>query len=195
MASYTHIKNFGNIMVDLETLSTHTNASIIEIAAVEFNKNTGEIGDVFHECISVSDWPANERHIDGKTILWWMEQDNSLLSKFKNHNSKLHTVLQKFRVFYNQHSLQDDESTILWGNGSTMDITILQSAYEHFKEPTPWSYWAVNDVRTIVNLNPQIKENCIFEGDKHNPIDDCKHQIKYLVGTLKSITNEKKIDC
>ena len=49
MASYTHIKNFGNIMVDLETLSTHTNASIIEIAAVEFNKETGEIDKIEYE--------------------------------------------------------------------------------------------------------------------------------------------------
>ena len=56
MASYTHIKKFGNIMVDLETLSTHTNASIIEIAAVEFNKETGEIGHIFHQSIDASEW-------------------------------------------------------------------------------------------------------------------------------------------
>lgn len=182
-----HIKNFGNIMVDLETLSTYTNASIIEIAAVEFNKDTGEIGDIFHECIDCKDWTENERHTEGRTILWWMEQDKSLINKFKEKNPRLHTVLQRFRDFYNKHTLQGDDATILWGNGSTMDITILQSSYEHFKEPIPWQYWAVNDVRTIVNLNPNIKEECVFEGDKHNPIDDCKHQIKYLVKTLNSI--------
>ena len=55
MASYTHIKKFGNIMVDLETLSTHTNASIIEIAAVEFNKETGEIGHIFQQSIDASE--------------------------------------------------------------------------------------------------------------------------------------------
>ena len=37
------------------------------------------------------------------------------------------------------------------------------------------------------NLNPEIKKNCTFEGDKHDPVDDCRHQIKYLVETLKSI--------
>lgn len=163
MESYTHIKKFGNIMVDLETLSTHTNASIIEIAAVEFNKENGEIGDIFHQCIDVSDWTENKRHIEGSTLLWWMEQDKVLLNKYKNHNSKLHTVLQRFREFYNEHTLNgNNEETVLWGNGSTMDITILQSAYEHFKEPTPWKYWAVNDVRTIVNLNPEIKKKMYF---------------------------------
>ena len=188
MASYTHIKKFGNIMVDLETLSTHTNASIIEIAAVEFNKETGEIGHIFQQSIDASEWGENNRHIEGSTLLRRMEQNKVLLNKYKNHNSKLHTVLQRFRQFYNEHTLNgNNEETVLWGNGSTMDITILQSAYEHFKEPTPWKYWAVNDVRTIVNLNPEIKKNCTFEGDKHDPVDDCRHQIKYLVETLKSI--------
>lgn len=188
MASYTHIKNFGNIMVDLETLSTYTNAAIIEIAAIEFNKETGEIGDIFHQCVDVNDWAENNRHIEGRTLLWWMEQDKELLSKYKERNGKLHTVLQRFRKFYQEHSLNsNNEETVLWGNGSTMDITILQSAYEYFKEPTPWKYWAVNDVRTIVNLNPEIKKNCTFEGNKHNPIDDCKHQIKYLVEIFKNI--------
>ena len=188
MASYTHIKNFGNIMVDLETLSTHTNASIIEIAAVEFNKETGEIGDIFQQQIDTSEWGENGRHVDGRTLLWWMEQNKSLLTKYKEHNGKLHTALQRFRQFYLEHSINsNDEDTILWGNSSTMDITILQSAYEHFKEPTPWKYWAVNDVRTIVNLNPSFKENCPFDGNKHDPVDDCRHQIKYLVETLNSI--------
>ena len=95
MESYTHIKKFGNIMVDLETLSTHTNASIIEIAAVEFNKETGEIGDIFHQCVDVSDWGENKRHIEGRTLLWWMEQDKSLLSKYKEHNNKLRKLFQE----------------------------------------------------------------------------------------------------
>ena len=80
-----------------------------------------------------------------------------------------------------------DKKIKVWGNGSTMDITILQSAYEYFNMSIPWQYWAVNDVRTIVDLNPEIKKNCTFEGVKHNPIDDCKHQIKYLTETIKNI--------
>ena len=39
--------HYGNIMIDLETLSTRTNASIISIAAVEFGLN----GDTGREMI------------------------------------------------------------------------------------------------------------------------------------------------
>ena len=40
----TRFERFGSVMIDLETLSTHNNAAIIEIGAVEFNKYTGEVG-------------------------------------------------------------------------------------------------------------------------------------------------------
>ena len=51
----------------------------------------------------------------------------------------------------------------------------------------PWKFWAVNDVRTIVDINPDIKKNCKFDGTPHCAVDDCKHEIKYLVETLKTI--------
>ena len=58
-------RKFGHVMIDLETLSTHTNAAIIEIGAVEFNKETGEIGDKLDIIINVSDWTNNGRHVSG----------------------------------------------------------------------------------------------------------------------------------
>lgn len=188
-ARIEHVKKYGHIMIDLETLSTKTNASIIEIAAVEFNKETSEIGDTFCVEILPDDWVKNNRDINGNTLLWWMQQDKTLLSKFTEKTTvPLSIALEKLNEFYIAHNIPyEEKQTIVWGNGSTMDITILQSAYEYFNKPIPWKYWAVNDVRTIVELNPEIKKNCSFEGEKHNPIDDCKHQIKYLVETLNSL--------
>ena len=52
----TRFEKYGNVMIDLETLSTHTNAAIIEIGAVEFNKLTGEVGEKFNVIIEPSDW-------------------------------------------------------------------------------------------------------------------------------------------
>lgn len=56
----------------------------------------------------------------------------------------------------------------------------------------PWKYWAVNDVRTIVDLKPDVKKNYKFEGTKHSSVDDCKHQIGYLSETLRTVLNVKE---
>ena len=207
------IKNFlhyGNIMIDLETLSTRTNASVISIAAVEFGLN-GDTGRKMILKIKPSEWGKYDRHIDGNTIAWWMGQDADAVKNLFAKDGEDFTLLDALSHLFDfvkecdmpipitqeqemtasfmssfRYSDVKDKKIKVWGNGSTMDITILQSAYEYFNMPIPWQYWAVNDVRTIVDLNPEIKKNCTFEGVKHNPIDDCKHQIKYLTETIKT---------
>ena len=190
----TRFEKYGNVMIDLETLSTHTNAAIIEIGAVEFNKQTGEIGEKFNVLINVSDWTKNGRHVDGETIQWWFNQSNEARKRFTEKQEtvtyvNLDTALSMLRYFIMDcDSVDNDKNVVVWGNGSTMDITILQSAYEHFNMQLPWKYWAVNDVRTIVDLNPNVKPKTKFNsGVQHSAIGDCLHQIKYLTNTLKTI--------
>ena len=180
---------FKDIMIDIETLSTEQNAAIISIAAVQFNKYTGEIGNEFISYINPSHWTENNRHANGNTIVWWLSQDQQLIDGMinacKDSNNNLYDSLKDLSVFIkNTNSV---EEPIVWGNGSVMDISILENAYKSLKLEVPWSYWAVNDVRTIVELNPSIKENCTFEGEKHNPLNDCLHQIKYLSETIQSL--------
>lgn len=208
---------YGNIMIDLETLSTRTNATITKIAAVEFNKWTGETGDELLLYIDENEWGKHNRHIDGETIVWWLSQSEDAVKSLLSTDVKLtlNAALQELSTFIRGHDnimdeipqfdldenhilLPEDDKkrrVVVWGNGATMDISILQSAYEHFDYIVPWQYWAVNDVRTIVDLKPSVKKDTQFEGVKHNPIDDCKHQIKYLCNTLKElkINNEQNI--
>ena len=182
---------FGNVMIDLETLSTHKNASIIEIGAVEFNKETGAVGDKFNVLIDPSEWGKNDRHIDGKTIQWWLGLSQEARERFTKQDEKCATLMQALLElkYFIMHSCGDDGKVdvVVWGNGAVMDIAILESAYEYFDIEVPWKYHDVNDVRTIVALNPSIKENAKFEGVKHSAVADCLHQIKYMTDTIKSL--------
>lgn len=193
-----HYKSFGNIMIDVETLSTRTNASIIEIAAVEFNKYTGAVGDIFDRLVEPSEWVKNDRNVDGTVILWWMCHPDVMTKKFLDvtiKKSNLKSALYDLSTFVKEHdNINNDgrERVTVWGNGVTMDITVLQSAYEHFNMKVPWQFWAVNDCRTISSIIPDIKENTEFEGVRHNPVDDCKHQIKYVSIVLKKINEALK---
>lgn len=190
----TRFEKYGNVMIDLETLSTHTNAAIIEIGAVEFNKETGEVGEKLDIIINVSDWTKNGRHVDGETIQWWFNQTNEARKRFTKKQAdvkylNLEAALRVLRYFIMDcDSVDDDKNVVVWGNGSTMDITILQSAYEYFDIEIPWKFWSVNDVRTIVDLNPTVKAMASFNtGVKHSAVGDCLHQIKYLTDTIKTI--------
>lgn len=188
----TRFERFGNVMIDLETLSTHNNAAIIEIGAVEFNKYTGEVGEKFNVIIDPKDWCKNDRHVDGETIQWWFKQTNEARKRFtkeKNEYITLKHALQKLKYFIMDcDTIEDDKDVVVWGNGATMDISILENAFNYFDIDVPWKFWAVNDVRTIVDLNPSIKNNCEFDcGVRHSAIADCLYQIKYTTDTIKSL--------
>ena len=193
----TRFERYGNVMIDLETLSTHKDAAIIEIGAVEFNKYTGEVGEKFNVIIKPSDWCKNDRHVDGETIQWWFKQTNDARKRFTQKDAEYLTLkhaLEKLRYYIMDCDTPDDDKhVVVWGNGATMDIAILESAYNYFDIQIPWKYWAVNDVRTIVDLNPSIKQTTKFEsGIKHSAIFDCLYQIKYTTDTIKTLNIQDK---
>ena len=86
---------------------------------------------------------------------------------------------------------QDPENIIVWSNGSSFDISILQTALQKYNIKEPWYYRNIRDVRTVVSLFPVIKNEHIFKGTLHNAIDDCINQIEYLTKTLKFLQIKK----
>ena len=138
-----HFLGFGNLMIDLETLGKTPDAQIISIAAVEFNKYTGEVGDQFTYWIDSSDWGKNGRVIDGETVAWWLEQSegarNALKCPYCNCHGSLIDGLCELEKFYNEHnnpySWGNDahgDKLVVWGNGATFDISMLENSYRHF---------------------------------------------------------------
>lgn len=195
----SRFERFGDIMVDLETLGTRQDTIVLEISAVEFNRYTGEIGEVFDAKLDIDDQLSYRRSLSRETLQWWFKQDEAAIKNvfddvvggIKIQTSK---ALYEFSNFVKRcdnkcNSDFDRRVVKLWGNGSIFDLGILQNMYETCicNVKLPWKFWAVNDVRTIVDLNPDVKKNCEFDGTPHCAVDDCKHEIKYLVETLKTI--------
>lgn len=130
-------KKYGNVMIDLETLSTHTNASIIEIGAVEFNKIAGETGESIDIFIKPQEWGMHERHIDGNTIKWWLSQSDEARKRFYEVDtdkivvglSESLVILSAFIRSCDNTDENEEGNVVVWGNSATMDITIHQKLH------------------------------------------------------------------
>lgn len=195
----SRFERFGDIMVDLETLGTRQDAIVLEISAVEFNCHTGEIGEVFDAKLDIDEQVQYRRSLNCETLQWWFKQDEEARKNIFDEDVDIIRFnipweLAEFSKFVERcnnkcNSDSDRRVVKLWGNGSLFDLGILQNMYETClpNMKLPWKFWAVNDVRTIVDLNPDVKRNCKFDGTPHCAVDDCKHEIKYLVETLKTI--------
>jgi hypothetical protein len=184
-------------MIDLETLGTHpATAPIIQIGAVGFSL----AGDGPHERVplfrshidakSCLIEPFN-RYIDPATVAWWVRTDPQLLLEImEGKGLALSLVLIALNEWFAQLGGPPEG---VWGNGSTFDIAMLETAYEQASLPLPWSYRAIRDVRTMAMIAGD--DNACWEGgtktpyeqtgQKHDALVDCLRQVRMVQQTWK----------
>lgn len=171
-------------MVDIETLGTKSNSVILSIAAVNFSMETGKIGEKFFRSIDIQSCLDLGLKIDGKTLEWWFSQSKEAQAKLFENPINLPMALENFWAWYKNNKL---DGVKVWGNGARFDLGLLADAHEKCGRILPWKHGEERDVRTLAGLRPHIKETAVFNGVKHNPIDDCIHQINYCHATWKNL--------
>lgn len=171
-------------MVDIETLGNKSNSVIVSIAAVGFDIVTGIMYDEIFLRVNPQSCLDAGLKVDADTIIWWMNQEKSAIDfNFNKEGLNFSAALHEFYKFV--ETLKPSELRV-WGNSARFDLGILENAYNAIKKPIPWLYKLERDVRTLVEFNPALKE-IPFKGIRHNPLDDCKHQIKYCSAIYKKI--------
>jgi hypothetical protein len=170
-------------MLDLETLATNVHAPIIQIGACRFNMGTGDASDSFCTNVSFESQLRKGAVIDERTIVWWMFQ-----SKEARESVFSDPVLSPTMAFKQVNEFLAPADAI-WSH-ATFDFVILREAMRrHGVDPT-FSYKTPKDIRTITHL-AQMKDeeydNMPSTGIKHNALDDCIYQARYVSLCYKKI--------
>ncbi|MBT4838222.1 MAG: 3'-5' exoribonuclease [Methylococcales bacterium] len=166
--------NEPQIMIDLETMSTKSNAVIISIGAVAFN--SGGVFDQFYENIDIESSARFGLDICPKTIKWWMKQSDEARKPLTENVLDIENALIEFALWVNSRV---GEEAKIWGNGADFDNVILSSAYSATELQQPWKYWNNMCFRTLKNQYPEIK-HC-HEGVKHNALADAQSQAEHAI--------------
>lgn len=168
-----------HIMVDIETMGYGSNTAIIEIAAVAFNIDTGEIIESFCVPIDLQSCLKSGLEVKASTILWWMEQDeyprHRIATQFNTRT--INEALILFRSFVDKF-----HEPFLWGRSPRFDLGIIYDAYRivlDYQDP-PWNIRRERCVRTYESLAPHILKEISPNTSKHNPLADCLYQIQYI---------------
>ena len=171
-----------SIMLDIETLSTKTNATILSIAAIKFNEltNVNEANnETFQVLVDLDSQP--DRDITDSTVTWWAQQDPAVQALVFAEEGRLTLTdallaLSKFACHSNR----------IWVQGPAFDIPILEHAYQQCQLPPPWQYWQVRDSRTLLDL-----VEISLPSPNHNALEDCSRQIKGVKLALKQLDIKK----
>lgn len=164
-------------MLDLETMSTRSNAAIASIGAVKFDVDAGVI-DTFYRTIDLRTCKAVGLHFDQETIDWWKQQSKEAQKALQVDNISIMQALDDFSTWFGNKSLPT------WGNGAGFDNVIMENAYRAVNSKRPWLPWDDRCYRTIKNIiQVPIDER---QGTYHNALDDAMHQTKHLLKILGS---------
>ncbi|EGO9732023.1 MULTISPECIES: exonuclease [Escherichia] len=168
-----------HLMIDLETMGKNPDAPIISIGAIFFDPQTGDMGPEFSKTV---DLETAGGVIDRDVIKWWLKQSREAQSAIMTDEIPLDDALLQLREFIDENS--GEFFVQVWGNGANFDNVILRRSYERQGIPCPWRYCNDRDVRTIVELGKAIdfdaRTAIPFEGERHNALDDARHQAKYV---------------
>lgn len=164
-----------NVMIDLETMSTRSDAAICSIGAVKFEGI--EILDTFYCTINIDSCKDAGLRISKDTVEWWSKQNPNALKELRKNNILLPAALTNFSEWFGTSSLQ------VWGNGAVFDNTILSNAYFTLGKLPPWKAWDDRCYRTVKNLFHWIPADA-REGTHHNALDDAMFQTRHLIKIL-----------
>jgi hypothetical protein len=176
-----------HVSIDLETLSTSSNALILSIGAAKFDPLGGDITDTFHTAIDLDQLPANAYGFDisPSTVKWWLAEDKTAARAALAEASKtdLHSALYGFADWFGPESLP------VWGNGATFDNVILRNAFTKMGLETPWKYTHDRCYRTLKNLSPGFTSGLDYvrSGVAHSAVDDAIDQAAHLQKVVKHL--------
>lgn len=176
-----------DIMIDLETLATSTDAAILTIGAVKFDPFGREVSEPamtsFYTRVDLDSCDEIGLVTNDDTIDWWSKQ-----SKEAKYEAFENPDRQHIREAFEQLYKFCWGAKRVWSNGSAFDIVICETVFKRLNKAIPWSFWQVRDVRTAFDLGIDPKRPPVTA---HHALEDAWNQavgIQNVYNTLRSST-------
>jgi hypothetical protein len=164
-------------MIDLEGLATGPDTTILTIAAQTFDPfGTGWYDKHYYARVTLES--QENRAIDNGTIAWWATQPDHAREEAFNEQDRIpldQALDELAKMIWH--------SKLIWSQGPTYDMNILEHAYKSYNKPLPWKYFQVRDSRTVFSLWPDQP----IPSTSHHALEDCRRQIGMLQATLKHL--------
>ena len=179
-----------DIMIDLETLNTTPDSTILTIGAVKFDPFGSEIKepkmDSFYVKVDLDSCDRIGLTTNDDTIAWWANQSKEAQAAAFDPDGRIpieDAFAQLYKFCWGAKRV--------WANGSCFDIIICEHVFRKIGKAIPWSFWEVRDVRTAFDLgiNPQRPPVTA-----HHALEDAWNQavgIQNVYNTLRTSTTSQ----
>jgi hypothetical protein len=178
-----------DIMIDLETLATSTDAAILTIGAVKFDPFGKDIDepdmDSFYVKIDLDSCHELGLSVDDGTVAWWANQSKEAQEEAFEGDNRIH-----IRDAFDQLYKFCWGAKRIWSNGSGFDIVICETVFKRLQKAVPWSFWQTRDCRTAFDLGINPNRPPVLQ---HHALQDAWNQavgIQNVYTTLRTSTTK-----
>lgn len=166
-------------MIDLETLHTTPQATVLTVGGVKFNPfDSSEPHSEFYFKLDID---SQNREVSDDTIAWWGRQDPKVQEEAFSSENRV--SMETFLDSLPKWMVGVD---VLWGHGYGFDITIIEDMLRQCNKSIPWQFWQVMDSRTLFNLC-KIDPRKQMQTDLHNALADAYYQAKSVQVAYKEL--------
>lgn len=167
-----------DLMIDIETMSSDTDAAMIQLGAVFFDRKTGETDKEFCRSLDLKKSIELGFKKSSSTEKWWSEQNQDVLNLIFQTAENPEIVISDFSKFFTK-------DCCVWSH-ATFDFPIVQNYLKKFNAQL-LPYRGARDIRTLVDLSGINLNDYDWNKKTHDALDDCKFQISYCVDAMKKI--------
>jgi len=179
-----------DVMIDLETLATSTDAAILTIGAVKFDPFGKDIQepamDSFYLRVDLDSCDRIGLVTNDDTIAWWAQQSKEAQEEAFGEDNRVDiadAMAQLYKFCWGAKRV--------WSNGAAFDVPICETAFKRVGKAIPWSFWQVRDVRTAFDLGINPHRPPVTA---HHALQDAWNQavgIQNVYGTLRTSTTSE----
>jgi hypothetical protein len=182
--------DYQDCMLDLETLDSGPNSTIVAIGAVAFDLNGNDTPESlkgapersFYTTVDTWEQGLHGRTMGNDTIMWWLQQNEAARLAIAKPMLKLEPALKLLKVFSEELGCRN-----LWGYGATFDNVIIAEAFKAYKVKSPFPYRNQFCMRTIVNL-ANIDRPSREGFTEHHALADAQYQVILLQKAYRALT-------
>lgn len=175
-----------HISFDLETMSTESDAAIVQIGATVVGSP-----ETFNVYIDPKSSESLGARVDTETMMWWDRQDPELRKRVFGGTVPIRAALDEFADWCSEVSNGDMNRIYLWSKGADFDCVVLKNNYELYRT-YPFNFRNHRCVRTIMDLltPEQIEEitKTFYANNptaqKHDALSDAQLQAKFIQRAL-----------
>lgn len=162
----------SDIMIDLETLATSPNASVLTIGAIRFDPFNNDIDsptcEKLYLKVDLDSCDELGLEVNDDTIEWWGQQSKEAQDEAFSAEGRIH-IREAFDKLYKFCW----GAKRVWSHGASFDTVICENIFRKLNKACPWSFWQVRCTRTLFDIGIDPKRPPVL---KHHALEDAWNQ-------------------